>query len=666
MKRAALALAVLAAACSQRPSATSARLLGSHDVALVGQHLFVTSTDNNELRVLDLDPANGATRAFVTAPNPLEPLSIPVLDRPGELAQVSSWQLDPSDALWGDRVFGPYVFASRPGGAEISIVGASAPAEFREVRRLATAAPVTATAGWLDEALGVGRLYFATWDGVRGAVYSVDLPRQAGDLRNLTAEELGARVRLVVSFTGESVSALLPVPPLAGRALDGVPFCAGPRECLALATRRDAGAEGRTVLLDPSSLASAALGFPGPVRRLETAGCRKAQLTAEKPCGLLPGLRIFGVLDEERCGGAQCGGVVAVDTSVGTRAQGFSLALDSLGLPMVPVVVGSGLVMGLALAPGGSLTLPPEIGADGKPLGVEYGLLGVVTSSSGNLLFFDAEKLHQIDTDPAGAEATVGIYFLPNGESQPDWVNGPYLVETVNNVKVPAVKLADGAWRNQTLVTVWEGVIPGFNPLPSADADGTRLPAPGAPLERVQLGDIAVLHTATGDCADATVTAVLPDAVEIAAVPANCANRTGYLLRAGAAAPYLVQGELAGYLGRAAPGGTLSYTGPYLLRHPGFDPSAPTLQMRFGTPAEVPGRATRWEITIDGNFAPFTSDFDSNSVGCLANLPGTVVYATAQQRLFIASPSADGVLEVNPFLAFRGALGTNTQTYCYR
>ncbi|MBI5482725.1 MAG: hypothetical protein HY906_27975, partial [Deltaproteobacteria bacterium] len=633
--------------------------------------LFVTSTDNNELRVMDLAPASGATRAFVTAPNPLEPLSIPVLDRPGDLAQTSSWQLDRSNELWGDRIFGTYVFATRPGGAEISVVGADEPKEFREVRRVVTAAPVTATAGWNDGALGVGRLYFATWDGLRGAVYAVDLPPQASVLRGLAQADLDQRTRLVVSFTGESVAALLPVPPLATRTLDGVPFCAGTSECLAVATRRAAGAEGRALLLDPSSLAVAGLAFPGPVRRLETAGCRKGAL--EAGCGLLPGLRIFGVLDEERCGGPQCGGVVAVDTLSGTTAQGFAPALDSTGYPMVPVVVGSGLVMGLALAPGGALTLPPEVGTDGKPRGVEYGVLGAVTSSSGNLLFFDAEKLHQIDTDPAVAVATTGLYRLPNGESQPDWVNGPYLVEDVGGALVGAVRLADGAWRSQTLVTIWEGVIPGFNPLPSSDADGTRLRAPGAPLGRVLVGDAVVFLTATGRCVDgqgtdrdARVTAVGADFLDVDAVPAGCTLRTGFEVRAGAAAPYVVQGTLAGYLGRAAPGGTLAYTGPYLVRPSGFDPSVATLHMRFGAPSPAPGRKASWEITIDGNFAPFASDFDSSSVGCLASLPGSAVYDTARQRLFIASPSADGVLEVNPFLAFRGALGTNAQTYCYR
>ena len=73
-----LSLACLAAGCSQAPIAASATLVGAHDIVLVERLLFTTSTDRDELRVLDLAPPalTQGFRQYVRAPNPLEALSI--------------------------------------------------------------------------------------------------------------------------------------------------------------------------------------------------------------------------------------------------------------------------------------------------------------------------------------------------------------------------------------------------------------------------------------------------------------------------------------------------------------------------------------------------------------------------------------------------------------
>ena len=68
----------LAVGCTQAPVAAAATLVGAHDMVLVDKLLFTTSTDRDELRVLDLVPAAAAgSRQYVRAPNPLEALSIP-------------------------------------------------------------------------------------------------------------------------------------------------------------------------------------------------------------------------------------------------------------------------------------------------------------------------------------------------------------------------------------------------------------------------------------------------------------------------------------------------------------------------------------------------------------------------------------------------------------
>jgi hypothetical protein len=100
VRRALVAALVLLCACSSRTAAPPARISGVNDIALVDNLLFITSTDRNELRALDLgEPefiVNLVARDFVRAPNPLEPLSIPVLDRPVGIARDVRWKDIPS------------------------------------------------------------------------------------------------------------------------------------------------------------------------------------------------------------------------------------------------------------------------------------------------------------------------------------------------------------------------------------------------------------------------------------------------------------------------------------------------------------------------------------------------------------------------------------------
>jgi len=705
-----LAAALALAACQATQAIEVANLVGSHDVSLAGQYLFVTSTDNNELRILDLSPPNSAGRLFVRAPNPLEALSVPVLDRPTILSQDSYYAL----ASGGDGTphNGSYVFATRAGAREISIVGATSD-EFREVKRLVTSAPVTAIDGWFDELAGVSRLYFATFDGVAGSIFSVDLPPDAKSLWALGDVELRAKVHLVVSTGGEPVAALLVVPPLGTRTLDGTPFCAGPGECLAAATRRAQGSEGRTLLIDPRTLLSTALAFPGPVRALATHGCALDQSdpaadpnNTGTPCVIRPGQRVFAILDEEKCGGPQCSGIVAVETLAATTAGGFPIALDALGQPMAPIIVGDGLPMAVALAagvpmawPGGSV-LPPTSHRPVGSLVMMVDVLGVATSSTGEIVFFDAASLTHYDADDTRVRVTANTYLDPNGtvltrlngpftDANQDisvcgaagegaacsWTVGSQVVSGactgLDNQRVCAPPvLADGAWRSQSLVVAWQGVIPGFSGLPTSDADGTRLAVPATLAGRARPQDIVVFSNAAGDCADVHVTAVRADGLDVDGLPPGCLGRRAYTLRASGADDLVIQGTLAGYLGRSHAGGHFTYSGPYYIRNPeAFDPAAPTLIMDFGldTIANPPVRGSIWQIDIEGAFAPMASLVDTNSVSCLsAFFPGAGVYDPVRNRLFVAYPSANGVMEVNPSTVLRGLIGNTNEAFCYR
>ena len=136
-------LVLLLAACNQQVGYSRGGLSGAYSIALTGDSLhgfvFITSADTNDLKVLRLEVLNSTQRSFVSAPNPLESLSIPTINRPTALT------VDDFYDATGRLVHGEYVYVSRPGGAELSVVGAL-PSEFREVARLATPGPVITTA----------------------------------------------------------------------------------------------------------------------------------------------------------------------------------------------------------------------------------------------------------------------------------------------------------------------------------------------------------------------------------------------------------------------------------------------------------------------------------------------------------------------------------------
>jgi hypothetical protein len=147
-----LSVGLLSGCSEQQTSATRAGLAGTYDLTLAGRYLFVTSSDQNELRVVDLE---SSPRTFVPAPNPLEPLSIPVLERPSNLARDAAYAVEIVQDVQGNQVSkllvedagGPYIYARSFGSQEISVVAAD-PSLFQERHRLSKGQGiVTAFAG---------------------------------------------------------------------------------------------------------------------------------------------------------------------------------------------------------------------------------------------------------------------------------------------------------------------------------------------------------------------------------------------------------------------------------------------------------------------------------------------------------------------------------------
>lgn len=704
MRRLALAGFLALAACSSSTGGSSARLIGSQDLVLVdelgdagqlarreilsdggvldvgqpNQFLFVTSVDTNELRVLRLSRKDALGRQWERAPNPIETLSIPVISRPSILAADEGLHVN------GRRVTGSYVYAGRPGSSVISVVGAS-PDEFAAVTSspLPLPSPLTAMAAWMGTDLSTlpatTTLYAATFDGTRGGLYAIELPSKAADLRTAinapTPEHPAIRARLLFDVADESIQALQVMPPLTGRTVDAQPFC-DTTACLAIATRRGAGVDGRTLLIDPQTLRAVPLDFGGPVRDFGTTG---------------NGFRLFGILDEEKCGGPTCGGVVGVDTLTAVSPVGFPRAQDFTGQPMLPITVGDALPMGIALAQGADLRQTYEtLDAGTREIGLviaNYALLGIVSASNGQFTFFDGLAASPIDYDARrttisaatlqapGLDVDGGLtYLAPDGgfngyiaagtvsvEAPPVSDGGdstePWRIATIANPDGGAgapfvLDVSDGYLVSQSLVVIYEGQLPGLVGVATSPADGTMLGVDGGFETRAAAGDLVSFLVNPGtdggllddggvpaifECGTARVAAIHPGTIEVDRVPAECDGpstdggvggaRQLFSVRAGGAQPYVVAADREGFIGRAAVGETVTYTRRYVAKPPGWTEVRPALRVTVGDSLPLLTGAY-WAFTVDGALQSYKMVFAAESLGCTApQLPGRLLMA---------------------------------------
>jgi hypothetical protein len=361
---------VALAACSQSSTPPPTNLSGTNSSVVSGSLLFVTSTRSNELRVLDLEPRPGLQRDFVRAPNPLAPLSIPVLPAPVELSTPTRY------GPLGQPLQGDWVFARGAGSPSVSIVGAlNCPQQLREFGRLAPRpdSVVTALTSRLTADDRQAQLYFATFDGSDTTIWELILPNLPRDrglttvdsrLCNLYPPSLpGFTLQPLDVIRDEVVTAMLALPTVQhpGQAPD-------PEEQrLVLATRllasppypRDHLAESgliRVVTPQPTGLfesvdavfnSDTTVAESFPIKRLVTHGNVVKLIAFRDDAGVVSsisvdvdggvdggitdvvmdaGTRIFGILDEASCDGRiDCVGVLAVDLDrTGTLQSRFA------------------------------------------------------------------------------------------------------------------------------------------------------------------------------------------------------------------------------------------------------------------------------------------------------------------------------------------------------
>lgn len=693
--------------CSETQTVRSvAGLSGTYDLTIVGGYIFATSTDTNELRVLDL---NRSPRDWVRAPNPLEPLSIPVLARPSNLTRDVTYELEtrvvkksgqPEQTTQHlhEGPGGPLVYARSAGSRQISVVSAD-PGIFREIQRLdledlgisglvtafAARGPVsrytrTVEVNEQDEVTSDTRggselvpergdsvLYFAVQEGLDAKLYRVVLS-ETGTLQQplpLTPVEL--------SLSGRTVTSLLVLPP---------PQDQLGQELLVVATRSTAGTGGETFRLDANDPQAprTVYDFGGVVRLLAThpevestaLAPETCELDATKPAkeSLRAGEYLFGVLDESLCASQEqesCSGITAVETESGARAE------DSTRRPMLPIRVGQALPTGMTLAPNVTVELlcNGNFGTQVRPL------VGIVPTSDGRITLFDAAKLRPFDLEPEGAKVASNLIVDINGQSKVpagDFAN--------NHIDLDVL---EGATRDESYRVLYEGALQGLARRPYEDETAScdvsscsffveekAVAPPGDEEPMVRQGDIVQLETAAGTCStELSVTAVRteprPGGSGVRGVfvteplPGDCQEPVRFTVRAGPQYPMVVYSDSRGYLGRLPPGGTpgdqpFRIPGGYYFHPPNFTDderyrnASAYLRVYNLEPLNLV-RGDQLVVAAQSGFRPFTAGVETNSLvaGLGAyRLPGPVVHAKVGDTDFayIAYPSADGILQV--------------------
>lgn len=688
-----LACAGLSGACSSSTTTTGvAGLSGTYDVVLSNDLVFVTSSDDDALKVLDLsaDPKD-----FVPAPNPLQALSIPVVERPNALTRDMGF-VDGADTA------GPYVYARSSGSSKISVVAADRNRLKQVGDPLDAGALVTAFAARAPAGEGAPSvLYYAVQtppSGVtgfacpNGAVLRQELP--GPDV--LATAVPPAPVPVFCLNPREAVSALL-VMPQAGQ--------------LVVATRSTNNLPpallGRTLLLTESAtggLASVSVdlgpGFEGsPVRMLAThpqvvrIPDNKDTPNVDETVRLPAGQFVYGVRDESACGAAaQCSGILAVDSTTGARAN------DLTGAPMLPITV-PGLPTGMAIIPYGVVKLTFT---DNTSTNATVPLLGIIPSSTGSISIIQASDPREFDLNPNAASVSVELRDVTEAAVDRGITDVSSVVSVAQTVEYtnpadPARKavrrtLFEGSVVGNTYRIVYQGIFPTMASLERDLSQPTLFEVDQYtdPQQKVAPDDIIVLEGDNEVCAtDLVVSAVTPTGTgnrvrleTTTPIPDICADLPRFTVRAAGKQPFILINASGDLLSRRiAPdpdtGEELGYAIPTSYFYhpdgfgtatvqvddvanvppepwtvPAFPPTPPDLVIRVAVPSAANRltRSDRFLVTVSSGVQPFSFGVDTATtlVGLsFYTLPGPVAARPGGNLAYIAYPSADGILQVN-------------------
>jgi hypothetical protein len=334
---------------------------------------------------------------------------------------------------------------------------------------------------------------------------------------------------------------------------------------------------------------------------------------------------------------------------------------------MLPVGLGDSLTAGLSLSPDSVLLLPATISGNVTAVLAPLSVLGAVSGTGGTVAYFEGSTLQHIDTDPGGPQIISATMVDDAGVLQP-YAYGPNYDG--------GVFFADGAWHTDNILITHLGIIPGAYHLPTSDADGNRFSSAGSDLTaRVQAGDRLIAqcnggsneHTFTVASVDASGFNTVEDAASLAMF---CPNRVTFDIRPSPGPTEdVISTQFLGYVLRCGPNRTCeSKDQPYFFRPITYDPSAITFSIQFGDDVLPDGGSVPedsvWVLAVDDHFAPFLVGIDPTAVGCNTQFAGEVILDNDRQRTWLASPAANGVIEIDQANAVRGV--DTAASVCYR
>ncbi|RKG93715.1 hypothetical protein D7V97_39785 [Corallococcus sp. CA053C] len=673
----------LLGACSDTTStAGAAGLSGTYDVVLSNQLVFVTSQDRDELRVLDLERS---PREFLPAPNPLEPLAIPVIARPDSLTRDVGYNEK------GEDVSGPYIYARSSGGRDISVVAAD-PARLNEVTRLSTGQLITAFTAHGPVSKGAPSVLFyalqtrpesaeqrcGPFGG--GVVMRQDLPGP----ENFDAAALPPALPVFCLRPADTVLSMI-----------SLPAKVGVTESLVLAIRNVTGTSRLVRAVADGGSVEIPYKRPRPVpfsvpdytdlvdipARFVTTHPTFIPSSGQENDRVPAGRYVYAVLDELTCVSADCAGVIALDNGPGPAlSEAPVLARDVSGAPMLTLRPTTGLPTGFTLRPDLEVR---QVLADGSVRTPRVPLLGIMPASNGEITLFRADEQREFNLDrvpvpnkdPETVEARASVVVdLRDGNeiSRADTFQGITVNEMgadqkrcPQNLDVTnaTAYLCDATLPSGTYRFVFRGVLPGLLDLTrdlSVEDPPFLVETSLATSRGVIPGDSIVLANAAGACEQGIKilrledqgdgrTRLFPDLGDTDTNTAltNCATYPNFSVRAGETPkPYVLYagGETSdAYLQRLAVGEayTVSSQLDYYYHPDTFDlgrlppvpvptfPTAPltlTLTATFGDKERLnPG--DRYVVGLLPRFRRFLFKVDTSSTSNLAayTLPGTVV-----------------------------------------
>jgi len=698
------ASALCVVGCSQQAIPPPAHIVGTNSLALVNDLLFVTSPGASELRVLDL---RVSPRDFVRAPNPLEPLSIPVLNAPTVLARDITYD---ANGDIDDTTYDPYVYAQGAAAGEISIVGTRRDSQLVELKRLVIGETVTAIAARGPTGGSPSTLYFATLGSGQGRLWQLPIPPSdpTGRLADPGAP-LPLRYGVGSAYQSDPITSIAVLP--------------GNR--IAVASRAAGARTGRTIILDFMSdpnVQQSVLDFPSPVRQLVT----HPTIYALNPDGtpalnrdgsplrrLDAGARIFGVLDDDACPPPppllpppypDCPGILAVEgLRTRTGPDGMVVAnprfgmrsLDATGYRMLPIRLGIGLISGLSVAPttvryrylaeGTEKAGVPLVNGSGAVTTFDF--LGIASTSSGQIFFFDASALTLINISTVPAQVT-NLQYVDSAGGIRTYTSGPLPGAPRTDISspppFPGVKVATGAAADpsELVSVVFQGVITDFRDLGPVTLSEFQLPYGTGDARRLIPGKDSIVVSGADGCS----AEVLLSAVDFAhgmlqtTTRIPCTGAATFSVRAcgclqthdctACDQPYVVSGTATGYMGRTGNNQDFAFPANVADRyaryyyHPlpnpdypevAFDPTVPQIQFTMGPGAPDIQRDWQYAMVVDAKFSPEFVTVDVN-IGIEFHSPGASAYVGALSdltdisRLYVAYPSANAVLEFPPQL----------------